>query len=172
MNLFSTIICCINVSESSEDIITYTKEIMKKDTKVILAYVASEASHLINQTDLKIAYGDLMKKREERILAFLSKIKEKHFATCDTKQVVLEGDVSEDILKLADDECADIIVIGSMSTKPWFSFLFSNTSSKLTGKSRIPLMIIPNSLDFECLPPEEMDEKTKQSLAKSFQHTK
>ena len=142
---------------------------MDENAHIILVYASSDADDQISSLDFKTTYGDLIKKKEDKINAFLLQIKEKHFATCDAKYVVLGGDISAGILQLADDECADLIVIGSMSTKPWFSFLFSNASNKLTGESRIPVMIIPNSLSFECLPHEEMDEKTKHSLAKSFQ---
>ena len=76
----------------------------------------------------------------------------KHFAGLDTTIVLTEGKVEEELLKVIDKYCADLIVIGSMSTKGLFGLCSTSLPKASSAKTRIPVMVIPNDLSLECTP--------------------
>ena len=76
----------------------------------------------------------------------------KHFAGLDPTVVLAEGKVEDQLLKVIDQYCADLIIIGSMSTKGLFGSLFNKPSENIIGKTRIPVMVVPNDLSLECTP--------------------
>ena len=68
---------------------------------------------------------------------------------------MLSGNPARELLELVDKRCADLVIMGSMSTKGFFSFLFSRPSESVIGNTRVPVMVIPNDLSLECTPPED-----------------
>ena len=49
MALFSTIICCINLTEHNDDIVRYTRDLAKTgNAKILVAHALPSVAHLIN----------------------------------------------------------------------------------------------------------------------------
>lgn len=143
---------------------------MSNDTKIVLAVTMPEAHSLVNAYAVQVAHEDYLEKREAKALAQITNLKEKYFKGKEVKHVLLGDDITANIIRLIKEECADLVVVGAMSTKPWYSFMLSSESSKIIGQAGIPVLVVPNNLEFECLPPEEEDEASKNSQRKSFQH--
>jgi len=89
--------------------------------------------------------------RRKNKLAFEEYIK-KHFAGVDATIVYAEGNMEKRLLKIVDQYCADLIIIGSMSTKGLLGGLFNHSSENIIGRTRVPVLVVPNELSLECVP--------------------
>ncbi len=155
MSVFSNIVCCINLSENPDDVAQYVCDITKQnDAKLILVHVAADSEALVQRAGgssssyVKQLLDEARKSNEE---VFASYVK-KHFAGLEPTIVLAEGKVEDELLKVIDKYCADLIIIGSMSTKGLFGSMFNKPSENIIGKTRIPVMVVPNDLSLECTP--------------------
>jgi len=73
---------------------------------------------------------------------FLDKAKH-HLGDKNIKTVVKEGDLSESILKTANELKADIIVMGSHSRKWLENIVMGSVTESVLHHTKIPLLIIP-----------------------------
>ncbi len=153
MSVFSNIVCCISLSENPDDVAQYVNDITRQnDAKLILVHVAADNEAILRRTGSKNMVEKLIEEsRKANEDAFTNYVNKK-FAGLDTTIVLTEGKVEEELLKVIDKYCADLIVIGSMSTKGLFGSLFNKPSESIIGKTRIPVMVIPNDLSLECTP--------------------
>lgn len=155
MSVFKTIICSINLIEHSDDIVYYTRELAKQnDAKVYVIHSLPSMDNLRAYTGNGSLADNFFEQAEENSKKFLSAFIAEHFKGLDTEPVLTYGNASNDLLELADKYCADIIIMGSMSTKGMLGFFNSKTSQVVIGKTRIPVMVVPNDLDMECTPHE------------------
>ncbi len=153
MSVFKTIICSINLIEHSDDIVYYTRELAKQnDAKVVVVHSLPSVDHIRTYVTGSAVLEDIIKEAKNRAQVFLDDFIKKNFEGINTVPVVSEGTASNEILAIADEHCADLIVIGSLSTKGMLSFLNSKEHSNVIGKTRIPVMVVPNDLDMECTP--------------------
>ena len=155
MTVFSNIVCCINLSENPDDVAQYVSDITRQnEAKLILVHVAADNEAIMQRAGgssssyVKQLLDEARKANEE---VFTSYVK-KHFAGLDPTIVLAEGKVEDELLKIIDKYCADLIIIGSMSTKGLFGSMFNKPSENIIGKTRIPVMVVPNDLSLECTP--------------------
>lgn len=155
MSLFSTIICCVNLTENSQDIVQYTKDIAKIDnSKILVAHSLPSTDNLRNYITSPMV-EEVLENSKERTKKFLEEFVTSNFQGFDAEPVMLSGNPARELLELVDKRCADLVIMGSMSTKGFFSFLFSRPSESVIGNTRVPVMVIPNELSLECTPPED-----------------
>lgn len=155
MALFSTIICCINLTENSSDIVQYTRDIAKIDnSKILVVHALPSTAHLLNYVTSRSMVESILEESKERTEKFLKEFVAKNFEGLNAEPVLMSGSPARELLELADKVCADLIIMGSMSTKGVFSFMFSRPSEGVIGRTRVPVMVIPNDLNLECTPPE------------------
>lgn len=156
MALFSTIICCVNLTENSSDIVQYTRDIAKLDNaKIYVVHTLPSTAHLLNYVTSRSMVESLLEESKERTETFLAEFVKQNFEGLQAEPILITGNPARELLELADKVCADLIVMGSMSTKGMFSFLFSRPSEGVIGRTRVPVMVIPNDLSLECTPPED-----------------
>ena len=156
MALFSTIICCINLTENSDDIVQYTKDMAKIDNaKILVVHALPSTAHLVNYVSSRAVLDDILANSRKRTEEFLNDFVKKNFAGTDAESVLVTGNAANELLELADKRCADLIVMGSMSTKGLFGHLISRPSEGVIGRTRVPVMVIPNDLSLDCVPPED-----------------
>lgn len=155
MALFSTIICCINLTENSDDLVQYTKDIAKIDNaKILVVHALPSTAHLANYINSSAVLNEILTSSKKRTEDFLNDFVQKNFAGMDAEPVLVTGNTSQELLDLADKRCADLIIMGSMSSKGIFGSLLSRPSENVIGKTRVPVMVIPNDLSLDCVPPE------------------
>ena len=153
MSVFSNIICCISLSENPDDVAQYVNDITRQnDAKLILVHVAADNDAILRRTGSRVMVEQLIEESRKANEDAFTKYVNKQFAGLDTTIVLTEGKVEDELLKIIDQYCADLIVIGSMSTKGLFGSLFNKPSENIIGKTRIPVMVIPNDLSLECTP--------------------
>ena len=153
MSVFSNIVCCISLSENPDDVAQYVNDITRQnEAKLILVHVAADNEAILRRTGNKSMVEQLIEQSRKANEEAFTKYVHEHFAGLDTTIVLTEGKVEEELLRVIDKYCADLIVIGSMSTKGLFGSLFNKPSESIIGKTRIPVMVIPNDLSLECTP--------------------
>ena len=153
MSVFSNIVCCISLSENPDDVAQYVNDITRQnEAKLILVHVAPDNEAILRRADSKGVIEKLIEESRKANEEAFTKYVAEHFAGLDTTVVLTEGKVEDELLRIIDKYCADLIVIGSMSTKGLFGSLFNKPSESIIGKTRIPVMVIPNDLSLECTP--------------------
>ena len=156
MALFSTIICCINLTENSNDIVQYTRDIAKiDDARIIVVHALPSTAHLLNYVTSRSMVESILDESKARTEKFLKEFVEKNFAGLKAEPLLMSGNPARELIELADKVCADLIIMGSISTKGLFSFMFSRPSESVIGHTRVPVMVIPNDLNLECTPPDD-----------------
>lgn len=155
MSIFSNIACCLNVSENSDDVAQYAKDLaLQNGAKLILIYVGNYSGSdykILDRSNLGYLIEDNNKKKKEA----LEKYVKDNFQGIDTTLVVTEGDPNKEMLEIIDKYCADLAVIGSVASKNLFGFITQMTSRTLIERTRIPVMIIPSEFSLECVPEED-----------------
>ena len=153
MSVFSNIVCCISLSENPDDVVQYASDIVRQnDAKLILVHVAADNDAILRRTGSRSAVEQLIEESRKANEDAFTQYVNKKFAGLNPTIVLTEGKVEEELLKVIDQYCADLIVIGSMSTKGLFGSLFNKPSESIIDNTRIPVMVIPNDLSLECTP--------------------
>ena len=153
MSVFSNIICCISLSENPDDVAQYVRDIAgQNDAKLYLVHVFAGKEDLFNQVSAHSAVEKMLKESQAATREAFKEYVEKQFAGFDTTVIFTEGRVQDELIRIIDKVCADLLVIGSMSTKGLFGGLFNKPSESIIGNTRIPVMVIPNDLSLECTP--------------------
>ncbi|MBO4318215.1 MAG: universal stress protein [Mailhella sp.] len=155
MSVFSTIICCLNISENPDDVVQYVCDITRQNNaKLIVVHVSAdndaimERAHESSGRYVSQLLEEGRKSDEEQFKAYA----EKHFVGLDPLIVPASGTVEGQLLKAIDAYCADLVIVGSMSTKGLFGTLFNRSAERLIGKTRVPVLVVPNELSLECCP--------------------
>ena len=155
MALFSTIICCVNLTENSGDIVQYTRDLAKLDnSKILVVHSLPSTSNLGNYITSSSIMNEITVGSRKRTEEYLNGFIAKNFSDLNAEPVLLSGNPSQQLLELADKLCADLIVMGSVSQKGVFSFLLSQHSESVIGNTRVPVLVIPNDLNLDCIPPD------------------
>lgn len=155
MSSFSTIACCIDLTENNEDIVSYCREMAElTGAKIILVHVLPPVGSFSNYGSgydkLKKVAEDSRSETEKHVREFAAK----YFSDLPCSPLVMTGRIDEAINELVDKKCADLVIMGSLNTHGLFNFS-GKTSARLINRSRVPVMIIPNDLSLECSPEED-----------------
>lgn len=84
-----------------------------------------------------------LKKREKHHLAGLKKIaRQLEEGGCQVKTIVREGHPAQEILKLAEEDKANVIVLGSHGKSNLREMLLGSVSESVIRKSPIPVLVV------------------------------
>lgn len=148
MSIFSTIICCVNLTENNDEIVRYSKQVTNKDAKILLVHIMPSIASMKN---LAPTIDSFFKEALISLENNLQEYREKFFAEYSDVEIrIVKGTPAPEILKLVDEKCAEIIVMGSQSSKHWFQFTMADPTHAIASKTRIPVLLIPNDLNLEC----------------------
>lgn len=153
MAQFDMIICSVNLIEHSDDIVEYTKKLADKEkTKILVTHILPATDHLRAFVQSSSIVDSIIDSSKKNTAEYLSDFIAKNFAGYQAEPVVLEGVAADAIINLADERCADLIVMGSMSSKTFLNFISVKPSNTVIGRTRVPVLVIPNDLSLECMP--------------------
>ncbi len=144
--------CCISLSENPDDLAQYVSEIVvQNDAKLVLVDVTVGAADIARRVGSMASLEKAFEESRRAQLVTLAAYARKHF---DRECIIVqsEGRTADELLKIIDKHCADLLVIGSMSTKGIMGSMFGCGAGSIIGKTRIPVMVIPNELSLECVP--------------------
>ena len=153
MSSFSTIACCIDLTEQNDDIVSYTREMAElTGAKILLVHVLPPTGAFASYGASKELLQKVATESRQETEKYVKEFAEKNFAGLPCEPLILTGRIDKAINELVDKRCADLIIMGSLNTRGLFNF--SGRTSRLIGQSRVPVMVIPNDLSLECVPEE------------------
>jgi len=89
-------------------------------------------------------YKDKMDRQAEKLLKFFKK-KLEHCGLTNIKTVIKEGHPSEEILKLAEDEEVDLIIVGCSGKSRIEKLVTGCASNEVEKKAKMPVLIMKGS---------------------------
>lgn len=138
-SLFLKILAPIDGSEHSNNALLHACEIAKNFNAQLITLYVIDKSPTFNFLDRK-EYLDMLRKYGKKVLQKAQKItisKE-----IDSKQIIKEGNVVKEIIKVAKKEKCDLIVVGSKGLGATLRFLLGSVSSKLANNAPCSVLII------------------------------
>lgn len=144
MKEFKKILFPIDFSESSEKVFPFALEMAQKfDAKLCLLFVATDISHLIT-TDLSrdmlmSTVAEIARVGENQMRAFCDK-QLSGFSNYETK--VVTGSPGDEILKFADEQSIDLVVMGTHGRKGLDRTLMGSVADDIIKNSPAPVLTI------------------------------
>ena len=147
------IVCALDLSEHSRQVAEYATMLAKMSGASIVAVYA--APTLTQYTGFHVPpntidsfVGEIVSGAEKAMADFVAE----HFPDVQVKAEVVVGYVAEEILSLAENEDADLIVMGTHGRKGIDRILFGSVAEKVVKNSSRPVLTIRPADD---LPEEE-----------------
>jgi nucleotide-binding universal stress UspA family protein len=140
---FKTILCAVDFSDHSPKLADYAKSLAKcTGAKLLCVYVAPSLSQYVGfhvpPSSIESFVGEIVAGADTSMQAYL----EAHFQGVDTQGKVLVGYPAEEILNLAEDENADLIIMGTHGRTGIDRILFGSVAEKVVKSSRCPVLTI------------------------------
>lgn len=140
------IVCGIDGSPDSQAALGYATELAERlDARLVLAHVVEPASPYATIGPLASAtppFFATMVEREAEGERLLGEVAETT-GIDSAEQRVVTGIPAERLADLADDESAQLIVVGSRGRGPLRSALLGSVSTSLIGLARCPVLVVP-----------------------------
>ena len=155
MGMFNIIACCIDLTEHNTPIVEYTREVARlTQAKILLVHILPAASHLDSVGTTSEVIHSAMEESRRSTEEYVEKFAREKFAGFDCKPLILTGNMTKTLETLVDDQCVDLVIMGSMNSHGLFN-LVGYSTAQVIGHSHVPVLIIPNELDLECKPHEK-----------------
>jgi nucleotide-binding universal stress UspA family protein len=144
------ILIAVDDSCYSEQAVNYGVLLAKNlGSKITLVHVDEipisspySADPLLNESPAMIP--ELMHIQEEASKLLFKKIKEQHGDVVEMSAVTKIGRVQDEILSVADDCKADMIILGTHGRTGFDHFISGSVSESVARKAKCPVLIIPN----------------------------
>ena len=139
------ILVCIDLSESTEEVIKKTEEIAKTlSSKLWLLYIAEPDPDFVGYEVGPQSVRDSLAKKfhdEHRLIQEIADRMRK--ANLDTTALLVQGPTVETILKEASKLNVDMIVVGSHGKGMMYQLLVGSVSEGLLHNAECPVLVIP-----------------------------
>jgi nucleotide-binding universal stress UspA family protein len=144
------ILIAVDDSSYSEQAVNYGVLLAKNlGSKITLVHVDEipisspySADPLLNESPAMIP--ELMHIQEEASKLLFKKIKEQHGDVVEMSTVTKIGRAQDEILSVADDCKADMIILGTHGRTGFDHFISGSVSEGVARRSKCPVLIIPN----------------------------
>jgi len=139
---YRNIVIATDGSENSQRAISYGIEIAKLSGATVHAlYVVDTVyfSSIPMDAGWEIMYETLKGEGEKAI----SEVKERgEIAGVEVREVLLEGHPSNEIINFADNNNADLIVVGTLGKTGLDRFLMGSVAEKVVRGSKVPVLVV------------------------------
>ena len=139
---FKTIVAPSDFSESSRNALHYALEMVADGGTIIVCHVVDDIPLTYGYVGLAMPPGDLRSRMateaREELVAFVPVLKEGQ--TVET--VVLHGSPSVEIVNLATERHADLVVMGTHGRTGLQHALLGSVAEKVTRKSPCPVLVV------------------------------
>lgn len=144
MKDFKTVLYATDFSESSDYAFEYALSLAKKfNSRLLLVHVINEPVDLRGFYVPHISFDKLEEEIKEGANKMMEKFCRKHLPDYDNYETfILPGIPYDEIIKKAEDENADLIVMGTHGRTGLDHVLFGSTAEKVVRKSPVPVMSI------------------------------
>ena len=144
------ILIAVDDSSYSDQAVKYGVLLAKNmGSKITLVHVDEipisspySADPLLNESPAMIP--ELMHIQEEASKLLFKKIKEQHGDVVEMSTVTKIGRAQDEILSVADDCKADMIILGTHGRTGFDHFISGSVSESVARKAKCPILIIPN----------------------------
>ena len=144
------ILIAVDDSSYSDQAVNYGVLLAKNlGSKITLVHVDEipisspySADPLLNESPAMIP--ELMHIQEEASKLLFIKIKEQHGDVVELSTVTRIGRIQDEILSVADDCKADMIILGTHGRTGFDHFISGSVSESVARKAKCPILIIPN----------------------------
>ena len=144
------ILIAVDDSPYSDQAVSYGVLLAKNlGSKITLVHVDEipisspySADPLLNESPAMIP--ELMHIQEEASKLLFIKIKEQHGDVVELSTVTRIGRIQDEILSVADDCKADMIILGTHGRTGFDHFISGSVSASVARKAKCPILIIPN----------------------------
>jgi nucleotide-binding universal stress UspA family protein len=144
------ILIAVDDSSYSDQAVKYGVLLAKNlGSKITLVHVdevpissSYSADPLLNESPAMIP--ELMHIQEEASKLLFKKIKEQHGDVVEMSTVTKIGRAQDEILSVADDCKADMIILGTHGRTGFDHFISGSVSEGVARRSKCPVLIIPN----------------------------
>ena len=140
--LFQKIVLATDGSEYSANVVKYAIELAKiSEAKIYAIYVVDTG--IFTSIPMDVAWTNMYELlKQEGNVATNQVESEAMAANIEVESVTVEGHPAEEIIKLAEDKSADIIVMGTLGKSGLDRFLLGSVAEKVSRTSKIPVMIV------------------------------
>ena len=140
--LFQKIVLATDGSEYSANVVKYAIELAKiSEAKIYAIYVVDTG--IFTSIPMDVAWTNMYELlKQEGNVATNQVESEAMAANIEVESITVEGHPAEEIIKLAEDKSADIIVMGTLGKSGLDRFLLGSVAEKVSRTSRIPVMIV------------------------------
>ncbi len=153
MSTFTTILCAVNLVENIDDVGFYARELaLSNKAKVILFHSIPRVDNLFDLAKIHGGEEAVLQDEKAKALAFLDKFAQDYLEGVEVRKEMSAKNISDDIIELVEEYCADLVVMGSYATKGVTGFFSQNSSKDVINKTRVPVLVVPNDLTLECTP--------------------
>ena len=144
MKDFKTVLYATDFSESSDYAFEYALSLAKRfGSRLILVHVINEPVDLRGFYVPHISFDKLEEEIKEGAKKMMEKFCHKHLTDFGNYETfILPGIPYDEIIKKAEEENADLIVMGTHGRTGLDHVLFGSTAEKVVRKSPIPVMTI------------------------------
>lgn len=143
MREIKKILCAVDLSEHSRAVAEYTTIIAKATgATVVVVYTAPSLSQYVGfhvpPNTIENFVGEIVTGAEKSMEAFVTE----NFPGIDAKGQVLIGYAAEEIINRAEDEKADMIIMGTHGRKGIDRILFGSVAEKVVKNAKQPVLTV------------------------------
>ncbi len=137
------IVCAVDFSEQSRGVAEYTKTLAQAlGAEILCVYVAPSLAQYVGfkvpASSIDDFVGEIVSGAETTMDQFL----EENFEGMESTGKVLTGYAAEEILDLADQEKADLVIMGTHGRKGIDRMLFGSVAEKVVKSAKCPVVTI------------------------------
>lgn len=144
MTKFSTVLVAIDFSDSSDNAFQMARTLAKNfDAQLLVLHVINEPVDLRGFYVPHISFERLEQEIEEGAEKMMESFCHQHLADFDNYQkLIVSGLPYEQIITQAEENSADLIVLGTHGRTGLDHVLFGSTAEKVVRKSKIPVLTV------------------------------
>lgn len=146
MVMFKKILIATDGSSCSRKAAYYGIEIAKLSNSRILAVYVVDLKMIPEEDQCgsfsmpKAEARDLLRQRGEQATRYVENIARKEGVSTESR--IVEGNPAEEIMKLANEEAVDLIVMGTIGATGIKKYLIGSVADKVVRHSKIPVMTV------------------------------
>ncbi|MBE2900449.1 universal stress protein [Methanothermobacter thermautotrophicus] len=149
--MYRKVLLATDGSECSMHAARYAIETAAQNQAELLALTVTETYPLKNLPveELTRKVTELFRKESEEALQKVEDLAVSLDTPVKIRKIMVDGSPAETILKVADEENVDLIVVGASGKHALERFLLGSVSEKVVRHSRVPVLVV-HSQKLEC----------------------
>lgn len=137
------ILCAVDFSEVSPMVVNYARVLAKAfEAEVILLYSAPSLDQYVSfhvpPNSIETFVGEIVSGAEQNMEAFIAQ----HLPDVSVTGRVVSGYAAEEIIKCANEEKADLIIMGTHGRKGIDRILFGSVAEKVVKSANCPVLTL------------------------------